>query len=77
MLRNFSYGWDFTEFDEDDKVVIYYAHSLAKKSLEEYINDVNYAFDVGNMDEPYQDDCKIEEITEELLTKITEHNAND
>lgn len=77
IKREFIYGWDFTEFEEADSDVysnengeetpiIYDTKEEADKSLADYIKEVNYAFKIGNMDSPYDDDCKVFNLTEEL-----------
>jgi hypothetical protein len=70
IKREFIYGWDFTEFEEADSDVysnhngeetpiIYDTKEEADKSLADYIKEVNYAFEQGHMDSPYDDDCKV------------------
>lgn len=71
IKREFIYGWDFTEFEEGEdgevgEIVFYDTKEEADKSLAEYVDDINHAFKIGNMDSPYDDDCKVFNLTEEL-----------
>lgn len=56
--------WEDTEHDEEGNVIVYDTKEEAKASLQEYIDDVNEAYKKGDMDEPYQDDCKVVEFIE-------------
>lgn len=62
MFREFIYGLDVTEFDENEEVVLYDTEAAADQSLKEYINDVNVAYQKGDLDEPYQNDIEIREV---------------
>jgi len=59
MKREYIYGWDFTEFGDNEKPIVYSTKEEADKQLAEYIEDVNDAFKRGDMDSPYEGDCKI------------------
>lgn len=61
MVREFIYGWDYTEFGENEEVITYSTKEEAEKELQDYIDDVNEAYKNGDMIEPYSDDCKIVE----------------
>ena len=63
MFREFIYGLDVTEFDENEVVVLYDTEGEADQSLKEYINDVNVDYQEGNLDEPYQNDIEIRKVT--------------
>ncbi len=60
-IREFIYGWDWTETDENENVVFYNTREEAESELNTYIQDVNREHQNGNIDEPYQDDCKVAE----------------
>lgn len=75
IKREFIYGWDFTEFEEGEEgdiesilrePIIYDTKEEADKSLAEYVDDINHAFKIGNMDSPYDDDCKVFNLKEEV-----------
>lgn len=70
IKTEFIYGWDFTEFEEDedgDRVpIIYDTKEEADKELEFHIKCVNSAYKAGHMDSPYENDCKVFNLTEEL-----------
>lgn len=58
-MREFIYGLDYTEHDENEEVILYSSKAEAQLELDLYINEVNEAFELGNMDEPYQNDCSV------------------
>ena len=62
MAREFLYGWDYTEFDDNGNVITYSTKKEAEKELRDYINDVNEAHKNGDLSDPYSDDCKIVEF---------------
>ena len=71
MVRDFIYGWDWSEFSDDEGVipVIYNTREEAQASLDEYIEDVNDAYKSGNMDCEYQNDMAIAEVKFNLINK--------
>ena len=71
LVREFIYGWDWSEFSDDDGVipVIYNTKEDAQASLDEYIRDVNESHDLGYIDEPYQHDMAIAEVKFNLINK--------
>jgi len=62
LKRNFIYGYDFTEIDDQEHIVFYDSLEDAQSSLDSYIDDVNEAFENGDISEPYDDDVIIVEI---------------
>lgn len=63
IKREFIYGWDFTEFGEDEEgdrePIIYDTKEEAEDELEDHIKAINRAFKKGHMDSPYEGDCKV------------------
>ena len=59
LLREFIYGLDTTEFGDDGKVITYDSRVEAEASLEEYVQDVNHAYEEGMMDSPYEKDVQV------------------
>lgn len=62
MLREYIYGLDVTEFNEEGEAILYPDRKDADKSLRDYQRDVNLAFIAGDMDAPYDNDCEIAEV---------------
>lgn len=62
LKRNFIYGYDFTEIDDQERIIFYDSLEDAQTSLDSYIDDVNDAFKNGDLSEPYNDDIIIVEI---------------
>jgi hypothetical protein len=62
LKREYIYGWDYAEFDEDEKPILYDTKEDAEEELQQYIKDVNHAHAIGDMSEPYQNDLIIEEV---------------
>ena len=58
--------WEDTEHDGDGNVIVYDTKAEADTSLQEYIDDVNDAHANGDMDSPYEDDCKVVEFFEAI-----------
>ena len=71
MVREFIYGWDWSEFSDDEGVIpiIYNTREDAQASLDEYIRDVNESHYLGYVDEPYQNDMAIAEVKFNLINK--------
>lgn len=69
IVREFIYGWDWSDFDEDGQTIIYDNKEDAQASLDEYIRDVNESHDLGYIDEPYQHDMAIAEVKFNLINK--------
>ena len=73
MVREFIYGWDWSEFSDDEGVipVIYNTREEAQASLDEYIKDVNDAYKSGNLEREYADenDMAIAEVKFNLINK--------
>lgn len=72
-MREFIYGWDFTEFDDNDNVYMHDTFEEAQHSLREMVADMNTAYTNGDMDEPYQGDCEIHIVDQELMEKIDDY----
>jgi hypothetical protein len=64
IVREYIYGWDWSDFSDDDGVAptLYASKEEAQASLDEYIRDVNESHDLGYIDEPYQHDMEIAEV---------------
>lgn len=62
LLREYIYGFDVTEYDDDGIVILYDTEEEASKELDDYINDVNEAYKQGNMEFPYENDIKVEKV---------------
>ena len=64
LEREYIYGWDDTEWwdDNHENPVLYDTKEEAQMSLDSYILDVNYAYKMGGMDSPYQNDMRVTEI---------------
>ncbi len=69
IVREFVYGWDWSDFHEDAQTIIYDNKEDAQASLDEYIRDVNESHDLGYIDEPYQHDMAIAEVKFNLINK--------
>lgn len=69
LQREFIYGWDDTEFDDNEEVITYDTPEEAQASLDDHIKDVNDAYAKGDMDSPYEDDMKVVEIDEEITCR--------
>jgi hypothetical protein len=71
MVREFLYGWDWSEFDENGQPIIYDNKKKAQASLDEYIKDVNDAYKSGNLQREYADenDMAIAEVKFNLINK--------
>ena len=61
-VREYIYGWDFTERPPDGKVFLHDTYEEALDELKDYIRSINHAFEIGDMSEPYQNDCSIAEV---------------
>lgn len=59
IIREFIYGWDWTEFNDMQSVVLYETEKEAHVSLMDYIEDINDAYKIGDISDPYQNDCKV------------------
>ena len=70
IKMEFTYGWDFLEFREDEdgdrEPVIYDTKEEAERELEYHIQHVHRAFMEGKLDSPYEDDCKVVNLKEEI-----------
>lgn len=64
--RHIGNEWEDTEHDGEGNVIIYDTKAEADKSLQEYIDDVNDAHAKGDMETPYEDDCKVVEFFEAI-----------
>ena len=62
LVREFIYGWDWSEFNEFGATITYDNKEDAQASLDEYIRDVNESHYLGYVDEPYQHDMAIAEV---------------
>jgi len=62
-FRDYVYGLDTTEFDDDLMVILYDTKEEAEESLRDYIDGVNHAHEIGDVYEPYQDDVSVREVT--------------
>ena len=71
MVREFLYGWDWSEFYENGQPIIYDNKKDAQASLDEYIKDVNDAYKSGNLEREYADenDMAIAEVKFNLINK--------
>lgn len=69
IVREFLYGYDWSEFSDDNGLIpiIYDSKADARASLDEYIRDVNDAYEDGYMDEPYENDMAIAEVTVNVI----------
>lgn len=69
IVREFLYGYDWSEFSDDEGVIpiIYDSKEDAQASLDEHIRDVNDAYEDGDMDEPYDNDMAIAEVTVNVI----------
>ena len=56
LVRNFIYGWDWSEFNEFGATIKYDNKEDAQASLDEYIKDVNEAYKAGGSDRSYSDE---------------------
>ncbi len=71
-FRKYIYGWDFTEFaDDGESPILYASFEDAQESLDKYIADVSRAHADGDMDSPYEDDCKVMAVKLSLPEPIT------
>jgi hypothetical protein len=61
IAREFIYGLDFTEHDDDENVIVYHDKLQAEKELKDYNDACNDAYDKGYMDIP-DDDCMVVEV---------------
>ena len=66
LVREFIYGWDWSEFNEFGATITYDNKEDAQASLDEYIKDVNDAYKSGNCDREYADenDMAVAEVIE-------------
>ena len=62
IVREYIYGWDFSEWDEDGIVVLHDTEQEAKDELTSYAEECNQSFSCGMMDEPYQNDMSVAEV---------------
>tara|TARA_R110000765_G_scaffold20037_3_gene52270 strand:+ start:7811 stop:8224 length:414 start_codon:yes stop_codon:yes gene_type:complete len=69
IVREFLYGYDWSEFSDDNGLIpiIYDSKEDAQASLDEHIRDVNDAYEDGDMDEPYDNDMAIAEVTVNVI----------
>jgi hypothetical protein len=59
MIRNYAYGWDWTEWDENENIILYDTEEEAQNELASYIEEENNHFEMGHTPHPYQNDCAI------------------
>ena len=73
IVREFLYGYDWSEFSDDNGLIpiIYDSKADARASLDEYIRDVNDAYEDGYMDEPYENDMAIAEVTVNVIKHMS------
>lgn len=50
---NFTYGWDDADWHEDDKPLRFSTREEAEAEIESFIEDMNEAYEAGNVEEPY------------------------
>jgi len=68
LVREFIYGWDWSEFSDNGEPITYDNKGDAQASLDEYIKDVNDAYKAGNLEREYADenDMAIAEVKSEV-----------
>ncbi len=73
IIREFLYGYDWSEFSDDNGLIpiIYDSKEDAQASLDEHIRDVNDAYEDGDMDEPYDNDMAIAEVTVNVIKHLS------